>query len=160
MALLDRGDRFPSLNLSLPGGETLTLPDALRGGYGIVLFYRGSWCPYCKAQLRAFQAAGEQLAELGARVVATSADDEATTRDTIRQDGLRFPVAYGAQPAVLRAATGAFINEDPPHLQSTGFVLDRSGRIVVSVYSSGAIGRLVPADVLGLIRHRRNHASA
>jgi peroxiredoxin len=82
MPLLDRGDQFPSLNLSLPGGETLTLPDALRGYHGIVLFYRGSWCPYCKAQLRAFQAAGEQLTELGARVVAASADDEATTRDT------------------------------------------------------------------------------
>ncbi len=36
-------------------------------------------------------------------------------------------------------------------MQSTGFVLDPAGRIVVSVYSSGAIGRLVPQDVIGLI---------
>jgi hypothetical protein len=44
--------------------------------------------------------------------------------------------------------------------QSTGFVLDPRGRIVVSVYSSGAIGRLVPEDVIGLLRHDRDRAAA
>jgi hypothetical protein len=34
------------------------------------------------------------------------------------------------------------------------------GRVVVSVYSSGAIGRLVPQDVAGLIRYLREHAPA
>lgn len=32
------------------------------------------------------------------------------------------------------------------------------GRVIVSVYSSGAIGRLVPDDVTGLIRYVREHA--
>jgi hypothetical protein len=44
-------------------------------------------------------------------------------------------------------------------LQSTGFVLDPSGRVVVSVYSSGAIGRLVPEDVVGMIRYLRDQAA-
>jgi hypothetical protein len=54
--------------------------------------------------------------------------------------------------------TGAFVNPDPRYLQSTGFVLDPGGRVVVSVYSSGAIGRLVPDDALGLVRYLREHA--
>jgi hypothetical protein len=37
-------------------------------------------------------------------------------------------------------------------------VLGPGGRVVVSVYSSGAIGRLVPDDVVGLIRYVREHA--
>ena len=36
-----------------------------------------------------------------------------------------------------------------------GFVPDPDGRVIVSVYSSGAIGRLVPDDVVGLIRYLR-----
>jgi len=32
--------------------------------------------------------------------------------------------------------------------------------IPVSVYSSGAIGRLVPEDVIGLVRYLREHAAA
>ena len=31
---------------------------------------------------------------------------------------------------------------------------------MVSVYSSGAIGRLVPEDVAGLVRYARQHAAA
>jgi hypothetical protein len=42
----------------------------------------------------------------------------------------------------------------------TGFVLDPAGKVVVSVYSSGAIGRLVPDDVAGLVRYVREHAAA
>ena len=81
-----------------------------------MLFYRGSWCPYSNAQLRAFERAGSTL-------------------------------------------TGAFVNPDPVYLQSTGFVLDPEGKVIVSVYSSGAIGRLVPEDVIGLVRYLREHAN-
>jgi hypothetical protein len=42
---------------------------------------------------------------------------------------------------------------------STGFVLDPAGKVVVSVYSSGAIGRLAPDDVAGLVRYVREHAA-
>jgi hypothetical protein len=56
--------------------------------------------------------------------------------------------------------TGAFVDPDRGFLQSTGFVLGPTARVVVSVYSSGAIGRLVPEDVLGLIHYVREHVAA
>ena len=46
------------------------------------------------------------------------------------------------------------------HLQSAGFVLDPQGKVIVSVYSSGAVGRLVPEDVIGLVRYLREYATA
>jgi hypothetical protein len=55
-------------------------------------------------------------------------------------------------------ATGAFVDPEGGYLQSTGFVLDPGGKVVISVYSSGAIGRLVPDDVVGLIRYLREHS--
>jgi len=57
-------------------------------------------------------------------------------------------------------ATGAFVNPDPPYLQSTGFALGPDGRVLLSVYSSGAIGRLVPDDVVRLLRYLRDHPPA
>jgi peroxiredoxin len=157
MALLHPGDKFPALAVALPGGGGLQLPDAFAGQFGVVLFYRGSWCPYCNAQLSAFQRARERLASVEAQVVALSVDDEAATADLIDRHGLGFPVGHGADAHALAAATGALVNDDPVYLQSTGFVLDPDSRVVVSVYSSGAIGRLVPEDVIGLIRYRRAH---
>jgi peroxiredoxin len=160
MPLLHPGDRFPALTVALPGGETLDLPDAFAGHFGVVLLLRGSWCPYCNAQLRAFQRAEDSLAGVDATVVALSVDDEATTKDLIAKHGLTFPVGHSADARALAQATGAFVHEHPTYLQSTGFVLDRDGRVVVSVYSSGAIGRLVPEDVVGLLRYLRDHPTA
>jgi hypothetical protein len=62
--------------------------------------------------------------------------------------------------AAVSAATGAFVDPTGGYLQSTGFVLDPDGQVIVSVYSSGAIGRLVPDDVVGLIRYERTRAAA
>ncbi|ETK32755.1 peroxiredoxin family protein [Microbispora sp. ATCC PTA-5024] len=157
MTLLNPGDQFPSLTIALPGGDELDLPDTLAGHYGVVLVYRGSWCPYCNAQLRAFQRDLDKLAQLDVRVVALSVDDEATTRATIDKHHLTFPVGYGADAGAVSKMIGSFVNPEPEYLQSTGFVLDPEGKVIVSVYSSGAIGRLVPEDVAGLIRYVRDH---
>jgi peroxiredoxin len=159
MTLLAPGDQFPTITLDQPGGASITIPDALAGDYGIVLIYRGGWCPYCNAQLRAFQRATDNLAEVGAKVVALSVDDEPTTAASIAKHGLTFPVGHSADAAAISKATGAFVDPTDGYLQSTGFVLDPAGRVVVSVYSSGAIGRLVPDDVIGLVRYIREHTA-
>jgi peroxiredoxin len=160
MPLLTPGTPFPALTLTPPGEPALKLPEALAGDFGVVLFFRGAWCPYCNAQLRAFQRASENLAETGIRVAALSVDDEPTTAELIAKHGLTFPVGHSADARAVADLTGAFVNPDPVYLQSTGFVLDPAGNVVVSVYSSGAIGRLVPEDVIGLVRYLRQHASA
>jgi peroxiredoxin len=160
MTLLAPGDPFPTLTFNRAGGDPFTLPDVLDGAFGVVLVYRGSWCPYCNAQLRAFQRAADALAEVGAKVVALSVDDEPTTAALIAKHHLTFPIGHSVDASAVAAATGAFVDPVGGYLQSTGFVLDPDGRVVVSVYSSGAIGRLVPDDVVGLIRYVRQHAAA
>lgn len=138
----------------------MQLPDAVAGHFTVVLVFRGSWCPYCNAQLRAFERARERLEQLDIRVVAFSSDDEAATRALIHKHGLRFPVGHSADVEEVHGALGAFTAPDMRYLQSTGFVLDPAGQVVVSVYSSGPIGRLMPDDVIGLIRYLADSASA
>jgi peroxiredoxin len=158
MMLLKPGDRFPSLIIDTTAGGKLELPGALAGEFGVVLFYRGSWCPYCNAQLRAFSRGHDTLAGVGARVVALSVDDEATSKALVEKHRLNFPVGHSADAHAIADLTGAFVDGDKRFLQSTGFVLDPDGRVMVSVYSSGAIGRLVPEDVVGFIQYARAHS--
>ncbi|MGI8445976.1 MAG: peroxiredoxin family protein [Streptosporangiaceae bacterium] len=160
MPLLNPGDPFPRLTISTTDGQPLTIPDAFGGDFGVVLFYRGSWCPYCNTQLRAFERSGQALADAGIRVTALSVDDKEPTAALIARHKLTFPVGYGADAPAVASLTGAFVNPDPVYLQSTGFVLDPAGNVIVSVYSSGAIGRLVPDDVVGLVRYLREHSPA
>ena len=160
MRLLNPGDTFPSITITPVDCPALELPGAVTGHFSSILFYRGAWCPYCNAQLRAFQRADEKLAALDVKVVALSVDDESTTRELIAKHGLTFPVGHDADAAAIAGATGAFVNPDPVYLQSTGFVLGPDGKVIVSVYSSGAIGRLVPEDVIGLVKYLQAHAAA
>ena len=154
---LQNGDLFPDLTIEGVGGGTLALPRDLAGSYAVVLFYRGSWCPYCCAQLAAFLRARERFAEVGIKIVALSVDDRATSEALVDKLHLSFPVGVGANAVAVAAATGAYLAEDAAYLQSTGFVLDQRGRILTAVYSSGAIGRLVPDDVVGFVKYVDAH---
>jgi hypothetical protein len=89
---------------------------------------------------------------------ALSVGDEPTTTELTAKHGLTLPGRHSADAGVVSAATGAFVDPGGGFLQSTGFVLDPAGNVVVSVYSSGGIGRVVPEDVMGLIRYLREHA--
>ena len=160
MSLLNPGDTFPRLTLNIPGAQAIQVPGWFAGEFGVLMFNRGAWCPYCTAQLRAFQRASDSLTQAGVRVAALWVDDEQTTAEFIAKHGLTFPLGHSADARAVARLTGAFVNDDPLHLQPAGFVLDPQGKVIVSVYSSGAIGRLVPEDVTGLVRYLREHAAA
>lgn len=151
--MLQNGDVFPTLNFSRAGGGEIHLPGDLAGGFGVILFHRGSWCPYCNVQLAEFARAEEKFAEEQIKVVSVSAEDRLKTEALVDKHKLGFPVGYGADVQAVSAATGAFVNQNPVALQATGFIINPDGRVVTAVYSTRAIGRLMPADVLGFVRH-------
>ncbi len=155
---LQNGQTFPGLEIPAVGGGTISLPDDLEGSFGVVLIYRGSWCPYCNAQLASFSGAADRFAEIGIKVIAVSVDDEATSAGLVAKHHLQFPVGHSADIDEVAAATGAYTNESPRHLQSTGFVLAPDGTVLTAVYSSGAIGRLVAEDVAGLVTYAKAHS--
>ena len=113
MPLLNPGDPFPRLTLNIPGARAVQVPGALAGEFAVMLFNRGAWCPYCTAQLRAFQRARESLAQAGIRVAALWVDGEETTAQFAAKHGLTFPLGHSADARAVAALTGAFVNPDP-----------------------------------------------
>jgi peroxiredoxin len=156
--MLQNGDAFPPLTFARAGGGEIHLPGDLAGGFGVILFHRGSWCPFSSIQLAAFARAADELAGEGIKVVSVSVDDGEKSKALVERFKLGFPVAYGADARAVSAATGAFVNDDPVCLEATGFVLNPEGQVVTAVYSTGAIGRLLPKDVLGLVCHLKHSA--
>jgi peroxiredoxin len=155
--ILDSGDPFPKLTFKLTDGAEIETPTGLRQPWNAVLFNRGHWCPFCIAQLKSFQSGLYKLTAEGIGVLSASVDSLEKAKETQASTGATFPIAYGLPVKETAAAIGAFYDQAPvdtaPYIQSTGFVLAPDGKIVVSVYSSGAIGRLVWQDVLGLVRY-------
>lgn len=98
--------------------------------------------------MAAFEKARPELEAAGARVVAASADPLDKAQETAA--GLNFPVAYGVTREVAEQL-GSWWEERRGIIQPSEYVLDASGKVRASTYSSGPIGRIEPADVLQLI---------
>ena len=159
MPLLNNGDAFPKLTVPAVGGGAIALPDALAGSWGVVLIYRGAWCPFCNAQLAGFAQEKDALDALGLKVVALSVDDEPTSAGTIAKNNLKFPVGHSADADAVAAATGAFVNPKPRFLQPTGFVLAPDGTVKAAVYATSAVGRMVAKDVAGFVGYLKSVAA-
>jgi peroxiredoxin len=78
-----------------PFPMTTTLLDADGQVFDLANFvkiYRGGWCPYCRIDLRAFEAAVSAIASKGAAAVAISAELPRHIATTIAENDLTFPV--------------------------------------------------------------------
>jgi len=100
-----------------------------------------------------FQHSLKQFQELDVEVVALSVDPSEQAQQTVEKHALTFPVLFGLDAHEVAEKIGANVHEDPPYLQATGFVLKPDSTVAVSVYSSGAIGRLVAKDTLNFIKY-------
>lgn len=158
---LQNGQAFPRVEIPAVGGGVIKLPDDLAGSFSVVLIYRGHWCPFCNEQLAAFTKAYRSFAQGRINIVAFSVEDEATTRELISKHRIPFKMGHSANIEAVVLATGAFESESPKwgrFLGTTGFVLSPHGTVANAVYSSGAVGRLVPSDVLRLIEFLESQA--
>jgi peroxiredoxin len=158
---LQNGQCFPKLEIPAVGGGALSLPGDLAESYGVILIYRGNWCPFCREQLAAFANASEALAQEGIKVLAFSVEDEPTTREVIEKDQIPFKMGHSANIEAVVGATGAYETRHPTrgrYLESTGFVLAPDAAVVTAVYSSRAIGRLVASDVIRMVSYLKSLA--
>ena len=160
MPRLQNGESFPKLEIPAVGGGTLVLPDAVRGSFGVILVYRGAWCPFCTAQLAGFAAEKASLDALGVKVVALSVDDELTSTGLAAQFGLNFPLGHSADVHRVAEVTGAFTNDSPRYLQPTAFTLTPEGTVMAAVYSTQAIGRLVAPDLIKFVSFMKSKLAA
>ena len=69
------GARVPAVMVKTIEGADLSLPTALAGKPTLLIFYRGSWCPYCNKHLAALAEIEPSLLALGYQILAISPDE-------------------------------------------------------------------------------------
>lgn len=85
------GDYAPEFRLRNSDGQLISSYDLLSRGPVVVLFYRGRWCPYCTADLRAIEIVAQRLRSAGASIVAISPQSAHESAATVQMHGLSFP---------------------------------------------------------------------
>lgn len=90
--LLEVGDKFPQFALPNVVGNAIDSGDLLAQGPLVVSFFRGGWCPYCNLELRAYQAAFEDICKLGGNIVAISPQLPEDSLTMVAKANLQFEV--------------------------------------------------------------------
>jgi peroxiredoxin len=166
------GDAAPDFDLPDARGGSVTLARLRRDGPVVLVFYRGAWCPYCNLQLRAFQAALEDLHATGATLVAISPQTPDKSLTLAEQAELAFPVlsdvgnavarnyglvfALGADDRELHSGVGidltAFNGDDSWELPAPAvFVVATDGTIRFASVAGDYRWRVGPAEVLAAL---------
>lgn len=152
---LVQGDKMPPLALNLVHGGRLNLPDEIPGRYLALLFFRGTWCPYCRRQLQSYQAKLAELESLGVSVVAASVDPLEAVKAMVQEDGLTYPVAYGVTDEdVDELAPWTADDHHGHYIQPMELLVLRGGVIFGAMYATGPIGRMAVEEVLNSVRGR------
>jgi peroxiredoxin len=127
VAALKVGQHAPDFELPSVGGGAIALADELRAGPVVLAFYRGSWCPYCDLQLRAYSKLVPQLRSAGARLLAVSPQlPEAAVPNADEHRSLGFPLLTDAGSAVARRYGLVYALDDAMRSVLHGFGLDLS----------------------------------
>lgn len=132
-----RGVEFDALRAGLPApdfvlpnhlGRTAALYDALARGPVVLLFYRGEWCPYCCAQLRAMQLALPQITAAGARLIAVSPELPDHSLSLAERHALDFDILSDRGAAVARSYGLVYRVPDEVRDLYRGYGIDLAGR--------------------------------
>lgn len=89
---LEVGKKAKDFKLPNPLGKEITLYDELAKGPVILTFYRGTWCPFCNLQLKAYQQVLPEIHALGAQLIAISPQTPDNTLTMQEKHDLTFHV--------------------------------------------------------------------
>lgn len=89
---LAEGTVAPDFTLPNSTGEEITLYEELKNGPVVITFYRGSWCPYCNMELRAYQRILGDIHAAGAELIAISPQTPDNSLNMQEKNELQFHV--------------------------------------------------------------------
>jgi peroxiredoxin len=118
------GSKTPNFSLSNALGQTVTLNNLLEKAKVVLIFYRGTWCPYCNLQLNLYQQILEDIKDLGAQLVAVSPQTPDESLNIKEKNELRFEVLSDNGNIVARQFTTVFRNAEEPLNAMTNLGID------------------------------------
>jgi peroxiredoxin len=171
---LAAGARVPAVVVQTVEGDDLDLAPAVAQKPTLLIFYRGSWCPYCNRHLAALAEIEPELLKLGYQILAISPDETPGLRTAAQKNHLNYRLLSDRAMRASAAFGLAFRIDAPTVEKYRGYKIDlppvpgepaARWLPVPAVYLIGRDGlvkfvhtdpdykaRLAPADVLAAAR--------
>lgn len=167
------GSTLPDPSLESVSGEQQSLKDIVRGQKSVIIFYRGSWCPYCTKHLAAIGQHEQAILDKGYRILAISPDKVERIQEHEKEADLNYTL-YSDADMTAATAFGLTFKLDDPTLEklesydidieaASGrkhhllpvpavFVSDKNGRITFRYFNPDYSKRLSPEALLDALK--------
>lgn len=168
------GEKAKDFTLQNHLGEDINLYEELEKGPVVLTFYRGSWCPFCNRQLKAYQEILSDIQNLGAQLIAISPQTPDNTLSMQEKNELEFQVLSDSRGIVSAKYNVLF--DVPDYLKAAyekidfdlesfngktnwvlpvpaTFMIDETGEIRFNYVNPNFMTRLEPYDILSGLRN-------
>lgn len=159
-AILRRGKPLPDFVAADESGDPVRSTE-LHGSPVVMLFVRGSWCPFCSSQVADLSVHYKDIVDLGARLILVTPKPLETTRRVAEFFEVEFDFWLDADLAVAKQL-GLLLEAGVPEehqkeygedtVWPTALVVDRNGTIIYSSLSKAISDRPDPKT---LVQHLR-----
>ncbi len=147
---LKQGAKVTSVELRDQAGHPWSIADAARGHkHLVIVFYRGDWCQFCRAQLAEIQAHLDDFTKKDAVLAAVSVDGPDTSAHLADGLGLTFPLVSDPGHKMI-AAFGVFDGQTEIAWPSV-FIVDSDASIDWRWVADDFKERIATLDVIGAL---------
>jgi peroxiredoxin len=161
------GEQVPETEVTSLEGTRTSLLSLVEEQPAVVIFYRGSWCPYCNVHLAALQEIETNILDYGYKIIAVSPDDISNLTKAIEKNSLSYTLVSDSDLALAKAFGIAF--KAPQKYQdmlsthsggeNTGllpvpsvFIIDQEGTILFEYINPNYKERISSQMLLGVLK--------
>ncbi|MCL4114539.1 UNVERIFIED_CONTAM: hypothetical protein GTU68_057388 [Idotea baltica] len=166
------GDSAIDAELTGWDGNNVKLSELWKDGPIVLMWYRGSWCPYCNIQLRAMQQSMDKIENAGAKLVVLTPELAEKSKETAEANDLVIVALHDKGNAVAQKYGIVFKLPAPiipayrdklklPEYNGNNkmelplaatYVIDQSGKITYAFLDADYKKRAEPAEVIEAVK--------
>jgi peroxiredoxin len=104
--------KAPDFKAKDQNGNEIVFKDMRKKGDVVVVFTRGSWCPYCNKFLRHLQDSLELIKAKHGQVIVITPEGREGVDSVVAKTGVTFPIIYDTAMKITNGYNGSYRVED------------------------------------------------
>lgn len=121
---LKAGQQAPQVTLWQTDGDAVKLASLYAKQPVVLVFFRGSWCPFCTRHTQALIKGYPRIHQLGAELVGISPDSPEASMENVNENSVPFAILSDAKVEAARGFGLAFSVDDQTLKRYKGFGID------------------------------------
>lgn len=102
------GTTIPNATVKTVDGKSVSVNELVSQKPTVLIFYRGSWCPYCNKHLAELQQTEQKLVDMGYQILAVSPDRPEMLKESVSKHDLQYTLLSDSPMNLTKAFGLAF----------------------------------------------------